>query len=119
MLKIRQNQLDRFREELSTGYENAVLAHLEKCFPAKLDSMGEPRARDLIRLGIDRARRYGFTTQRLVCKFIDLLFVLDVNFDVDLAWASATLAQCDLIAEQRMQSLISQAMNYLSAGRTS
>ena len=119
MLIIRQRQLDIFREEQSTRFENAVLTHLERCFPSKLESMGEARARHLIRLGIDRARKYGFTTQRLVCKFIDLLLVLGADFDTNLPWAATTLAEKDLTAEERMQSLTSQAINYLNAGRTS
>jgi len=107
--------MDLLREQLSTRYENAILAHLGRFFPSKLRSIGEEGARNLIRLGIVRAQKYGFTTQRLVCKFIDLLFLLGVDFDANLDWAAPTLGQNDLTAEERMRSLTSQATNYLDS----
>ncbi len=119
MLIIRQSQMDLLREQLSTRYENAILAHLGRFFPSKLRSIGEEGARNLIRLGIVRARKNGFTTQRLVCKFIDLLFVLGLDFDASLDWAAATLGQNDLSAEERMQSLIWRATRYLDSRTTS
>ena len=117
MLIIRQRQLDLLGEQLSTRYEIAVLSHLGRCFPSKLDSLGEERARNLIRLGIVRARKNGFTTQRLICKFIDLLLLLGVEFDANLDWAAAALGQKELTAEERMQALTLQATNYLDSRR--
>jgi hypothetical protein len=119
MLTIRQSQLDLLREQRSTEYEHAIMSHLKRCFPSKLRAIGEEHAKDLIRVGIDRARKHGFTTQRLVCKFIDLVFVFGVNFDADLDWASDALRQSELTAEERMESLISLATDYLDSRRIS
>ena len=119
MLIIRNTQLQVFGEQQSTQFIDAVFSHLERCFPGKLETLGEARARDVIRRGIDRAKGHGFTTQRLVCRFIDLTLVLGVEFDKDLHWAVEILQRRDLTADERMQSLFQAGIQHLNAGRAS
>jgi hypothetical protein len=119
MLIIRNSQLQVFGEQQSLQFIDAAFSHLERCFPGKLETLGEAVARDVIRRGIDRARRHGFTTQRLVCRFIDLTLVLGVEFDQDLRWAVEILQRHDLPADERMQLLFPAAIQHLKTGRTS
>jgi hypothetical protein len=73
------------------AFEDRMVIHLNKCFPAQCKAGGEPKVRETIRYGIERASTHGMTAERDVCKFIDLMFVYGRNFDVDpnLTWPSA------------------------------
>lgn len=70
-----------------------MVAHVNRCFPQKAQSMKEAEVRETIRYGTNQAAQYAITAQRDVCKYIDLMFVFGRDFDRDPAepWASAAL----------------------------
>jgi hypothetical protein len=70
-----------------------VAAHLEKCFPKECQALGEPVLREMIQGGIKQSQGYGITSERGVCKYIDIMVKLGSDFDHDpgLPWARAIL----------------------------
>jgi hypothetical protein len=92
-MRIRSEQMAFFSNASLKTFEDRVLPHLNKCFPAQCAALGEPELRSTIQYGITRAASYGITTEREVCKYIDLMVVFGRDFDRDptLPWVSAIL----------------------------
>ena len=81
-LTIRQEQLDKFSRSEVRKFEDWVYEHLRKFFADQCAADGEEGIRDRIRYGIRRAARYGITSQRDVCKYIDLIMILGQDFEM-------------------------------------
>jgi len=90
---IRKAQMSVLAEAAATDFENRMVAHLNKCFPAACETLQEPGVRETIRYGINRSAHYDVTTERDVCKYIDLMMVFGRDFDTraELPWASRIL----------------------------
>lgn len=88
-LTIRAEQLDEYSRREVRKFEDWVGEHLRKFFPQQCEAAGDPEVRRLIRDGIRRAAGYRITSQRDVCKFIDLTMLAGENFESDprLPWA--------------------------------
>jgi hypothetical protein len=95
MLTIRPEQLAVFSKLEVRKFEDWTLAHLWRFFPRECRAAGEKQLRETIRYGIERAARYGVTSKRDVCKYIDLMIVFGRNFDTDprYPWAGQILAK--------------------------
>jgi hypothetical protein len=93
MLAIRKKQLDALSTVQRISFDNRMLTHLKKFFPAQYDGLGDERALDAVHYGIARAATYGMTSERDVCKYIDLMFALGRDFDTDprFDWAQPIL----------------------------
>jgi len=93
-----------------------MVIHIKKYFPKYYEIMGEPTVRKVIRYSIERAETYGLTTERDVCLYINLVFLLGSNFDTDVQfpWAAATLKD-EMIKGSviRIDKLYEIAMDYL------
>jgi hypothetical protein len=98
MLVIRKSQLDALSIAHRTSFDNRMLAHLKKFFPAQYDGLGEERAIEAVHYGIARAATYGITSERDVCKYVDLMFALGRDFDTDprFDWAQPILTDPNL-----------------------
>jgi hypothetical protein len=90
---MRREQIDRLSEAACKNFEDRMLVHLEKFFPQHVTALGEEKTRFLVRFGVERAKTYGIVSERDVCKYIDLMVSLGVEFDTDpkLPWASRIL----------------------------
>ncbi|MGH9689274.1 MAG: hypothetical protein ACRD5K_19575 [Candidatus Acidiferrales bacterium] len=93
MFTIRKEQIEVFRAPALKAYEDRMIAHLCRCFPTKCQAQSEADLREMIRHGVRTAAKYGFTTERHVCKYIDLMMVYGQEFadDPELPWARAIL----------------------------
>jgi hypothetical protein len=93
MLKIRPEQFAVFQKTALEEFEDLMVIHLSRFFPARMTELGEPNVRDLIRYGIQRAATYRISQQPEVCKYIGIMVVFGRDFDRDLQllWASAIL----------------------------
>lgn len=94
MLLIRQAQMEALNKSAQMGFEDKMLAHLNRFFPDAFAAMGEPGALKMIRHGIRRAKHHGFNSERDVCKYIDVMVVFGRDFDQDanLPWAAEILS---------------------------
>jgi len=93
MLTIRKEQLAVFGPVGQKAFEDRMLAHLKRVFPEKVSALGEPKLRETIQYGTQRAASYRITSERDVCKYIDLLIFYGRDFDKDpnLPWAPSIL----------------------------
>lgn len=121
MLSIREGQMAVFSKIAAQKFEDQMVAHFKRCFPRELDSLGEPKARELIQRGVTRAASYGIRGQRDACKYIDLMIALGSDFDRDpnLSWASQILSDRGLRdPTRRVTRLQEAAIEYLNSGAT-
>jgi hypothetical protein len=93
MLTIRKEQMAVFGPLGQKAFEDRMLVHLKKVFPEQSESLGEPKLRDTIQYGTQRAAAYKIISERGVCKFIDLMIFYGRDFDKDpnLPWAQTIL----------------------------
>lgn len=112
MLRVRKSQREAFSEEAVKDFEDRMVAHLGKLFPAYVDVLGEPAVRRTIRYGISRAETYGIVAERGVCIFIDAMFAFGRNFDVDpeIPWARA------ILTDKKIKSPVARADELFDAG---
>jgi hypothetical protein len=93
MLTLRKEQLAAFGPLGKKVFEDRVLTHLNKIFPEQTKSLAEPKLRETIQYGTQRAASYRITSERDVCKYIDLMLLYGRDFDKDpnLPWAQSVL----------------------------
>ncbi|HEX3879294.1 MAG TPA: hypothetical protein VHW24_20070 [Bryobacteraceae bacterium] len=94
-LTIRAAQLKLLSQTEQQKFEAWMLRHLERFFPEECRASGTQAMAEFVAYGRARAARYGFTSRRDVCKYIDLMMVFGRDFDVDenLPWAAPILAR--------------------------
>ncbi len=94
-LTIRQAQLAILSRIELRKFEDWMVEHLNKFFPGQCEAAGEEQIRATIQYGVKRAASYGITTERDVCKYIDLMVVFGRDFDEDrrFAWTRDILGK--------------------------
>jgi hypothetical protein len=93
MLRIRHEQMSEFSESTYLNFENRMLIHLRKFFPERCEALGEENCSELIEYGVRRAAAHGFTSERNVCKYLDLMMCFGPDFDEnpELKWPGPIL----------------------------
>lgn len=116
MLQIRREQVKTLQQASILEFEIKMLAHIKKFFPAHFEELGEDNCRELTRYGIEQGAKYGFVSERNVCKFIDLMLSFGVEFDKDpkQTWASRMLQDDAWItANAKMEALFKEGVKRL------
>ncbi len=98
MLTIRPEQMEVFRKAALQKFEDKLVGHLREYAPRHSEALGGPGIRQVIRLGLDRAAAYGFTTRRTARFYLEMMYLLGSDFDTDplLPWVAAVLTDPDL-----------------------
>ncbi len=93
MLTIRKDQMAAFSEAAIRSFVDRMIVHLHKFFPQQCEALGAIKTNEAIQYGIQRAATYSIITERDVCKYIDLMFTFDRDFDTapHLPWAREIL----------------------------
>jgi hypothetical protein len=93
MLTIRKEQIAVFGPLGKKVFEDRMLTHLKKFFPEQSESLGEPKLRETVQYGTQRAAAHSIISERDVCKYIDLMILYGRDFDKDpnLPWAQSIL----------------------------
>jgi hypothetical protein len=93
MLIIRKEQLAVFGPLGKKAFEDRMIPHLKKVLPEQSEALGEPKLRETIQYGTQRAAAYRIISERDVCKYIDLMILYGRDFDKDpnLPWAQSIL----------------------------
>lgn len=94
MLTIRPEQDEALREAALDRFEDEMVEHLRRFAPKHCEVLGETAVRKVIRLGMERAKGYGFTNRGPVRFYLELMMMFGSYFDTDLQlpWASRVLA---------------------------
>jgi hypothetical protein len=113
MLTMRQEQVDAFRQHHLQKFEDEMVEHLQKFSPRHWRVMGEPDGRRVIRLGIERAEKYGFTNRGPVRFYIELMSMFGSYFDTDPQhpWASSVLSDPETVDQDIRAERLYAAMN--------
>jgi hypothetical protein len=116
MLIIRQEQIKIFEQAAIKRFEDNLLKHVEEFFSLQCQILGEAQTRKVLRYGIEQAENYGFISERDVCLYINLMFMLGSDFDKDmqLPWVT-TILKDEMITDSitRIDRLYDEAMDYL------
>jgi hypothetical protein len=115
MYRINKRNWDAFVVDLLRDFEERMVAHLAKFYPAECATLGEEQVRRLIGYGVERARSHGLTSERATCIYIDVMFAFGRDFDRDpaLPWASQVLSRKDLDSSRaRMVCLFARAYEH-------
>ena len=93
MLTIRKEQIAVFGPLGKKVFEDRMLTHLKKVFPEQSESLGEPKLRETVQYGTQRAAAYSIVSECDVCKYIDVMILYGRDFDKDLnlRWAQSIL----------------------------
>jgi len=93
MLEIRSEQVAAFEQAGFRAFEHEMVEHLAKFSPQHCEVMGEPRVRNVIQLGMARAKTYGFTNRGPVRFYLEMMFMFGTDFDTDplLPWVAKIL----------------------------
>jgi hypothetical protein len=94
LLTIRATQMESFAQQEFRKFEDLMVNHLTQFFPVQCKALGITQLRELTQHGIRRDAGYGITTERDICKFINLAIVFGRDFDREerSAWATQILA---------------------------
>lgn len=115
MLLIREDQMAKFDDYVVRRFEDYMLVHLLKIFGEYIDFLGENVARTIIRYGVKRGRAYGFNYKRCLRIYIDFMFILGSDYDVDpqLPWVAEILSDTEFASEsERCDVLYDRVMEY-------
>ena len=115
-MKLRKEQIEAFSAAARQDFEDRMVEHLNEFFPRHCKAMGAEGVRQEVRYGVERARAYDITSQRDVCKYIDLMFVYGRDFDTapKLPWAARILNDPSFInASERTRELFETGREFL------
>jgi hypothetical protein len=115
MLKIRKEQVEVFEQAAVRNFEEQMVQHLKEFAPRHSEIIGESGVRQVIRLGLERAAKYGLTNRGPVRFYIELMFMFGSDFDTDpqLPWAGAPLGAAEPADQMsRADQLYNRAMDY-------
>src|SRR5215813_5278770 len=117
MWTIRDAQADTFRQTALQKFEDEMVEHLKNFSPQHCKVAGEPSVRQVIRMGVEHARKYGLTNRGPVRFYVELMFMFGSYFDTDpqCPWASAVLMDPEKVDQTfRADRLYSATNKYLA-----
>jgi len=83
MITIRHEQQQAFQQASLQRFEDEMVEHLKQFAPKHCEVIGEPAVRNVIRLGMERAKQYGFTNRGPVRLYLEVMFMFGSFFDGD------------------------------------
>ena len=118
MLTIRKDQVLTLEQQALNRYARELVVHLQGFAPRLSELRGEKCMRQVVRTGIERAFRHGFTNRGPLRLYIELMVSLGIGFDTDpqYAWARDAIdamAEPDQMARAAL--LYRRASDYFDA----
>ncbi len=115
MLQIRPEQMEALEQAILRQFEQRAVRHVEEAFPKHARFLGNERVRQIVRLGLERARQQGLASERGLFLYLDLMFLLGADFarDPQLPWAAEILAAQDVPEPQLVDRLLERSKQYL------
>ncbi|MDH5257220.1 MAG: hypothetical protein OEX07_04410 [Gammaproteobacteria bacterium] len=83
MLVVRDAQIDVFSRLPRVRFEDQLITHFTKFYPVEAAELGVDQLKVFTQLAIERAKKYGITSQRDVSYFASIMFSLGSYFDED------------------------------------
>jgi len=110
VLTIRKQQLQVFEQHALAHFEERALAHLRSAIPVDYARVGETAARHSIRSALRKSKLYGFTNEFEVLTFLNLMYLVGLDFDEDPAhpWARDILTDPRLGTRVKISRLLAR-----------
>jgi hypothetical protein len=107
MFKLRKEHLDAFEAQVVKLFTTRVVAHLKAVWPDECKELGDAPLGELARKAIQRAAALGLSAELDVVRFVDLCFLLGVDFETNplAGWTRPILADPALSPAARMDML--------------
>ncbi len=117
MVKLRKAQMDAFQAAAHSRFELEMLEHAKRFAPKHGEVIKDEGTLAVVRLGIERSKKYKFDNRGPIRTFIEMMFMFGSDFDTDpqYAWAQEILTD-DAIGGQmtRAQKLFAKVSEYLT-----
>lgn len=93
MLVIRKKQIEQLGGGPQRAFENEMVAHLAEFSPPLFNVIKGDQLREVVRFGIDRSERYGFTLRGPIRLYLEMMLLFGSHFDTDpqYPWAKEIL----------------------------
>ncbi len=114
MLRIRKSQMAVFEEDRLDRFAQEALEKARPHWAHKIDALGEDEALAMVRRALDRGMEFGFDTQRLALRWLNVVFALSEGFDERYPWAQRVLDQDKLPPNPKLAILIEKTGAYLN-----
>lgn len=113
MFAIRSAQTHVLMSDQIEAFRRGLVDHAHRFFPRHCSALGEDGLDEWIEIGLERAREHGFSSERDLCKYLNLTFTFGSDFDSDptLIWAREALSSGGL-ATPRMDRLYAAALDH-------
>jgi hypothetical protein len=107
MLVIRQQQMEVLGKYMQKQFEDRLAAHLRTRFPQQTKEMAESAIHALIAGGIEKARRYGISSEDDVRRYVEYMARYGQDFDTDrkTVWARRFLRDKDLDGTSKLNKM--------------
>lgn len=92
MLSIRSSQLRSLETDLHRRNPAPFVSHARAHHPERCAALNEAELLALVRAAIVRGGGYGLTSQRDLCRFLDIVLVIDADPQGDYGWLDEVLS---------------------------
>lgn len=87
MFRMKRAQWDAFERADVEQFEDEMVTHLRNHFASECERLGNEGLREFIAEGIERSEKIGITTERSVCKMLNLAICFGADFTTREPWA--------------------------------
>jgi hypothetical protein len=116
MLVIRQSQLKALGSVSRSEFEIQLVRHFVRFYPRECRLAGNSQVQKLAGMGIERAFRHGYLSQREASLYVNLMIILGCDFDRDpqIPWAARQIDDERIRGRfRRIQRVHQSAIRYL------
>lgn len=105
MLIVRKEQMSALEAYVLKGFEHELAEHVKRFVTKHAEAIGDDGVRQVVQLGIQRARSHGFTNRGPVRFYVEMMCMFGSDFDTDpsIPWAQGILSN-DSIPTQKAKS---------------
>lgn len=114
-MEIHASQLATLHDDAHRTYADDLVGHVKEFFPAHA-ALGDPQLRRVVDRALARAHLHGFTSERNICLYLDLMLLYGADVDVDpqFPWFAEILADPSFAHPTlRIDHLTNTALAYL------
>lgn len=81
MLVIRQEQIQNFIAQNDDDLVRLIRQIMRECCPGRVENYSDKVLDGMIRLGLDKAKKYSFTKAETIAAYVTVMFEIAPNFD--------------------------------------
>jgi hypothetical protein len=116
MLTIRKEQMAAFARSAVERFEEDLAVSLRDNWPTICARLTEDRLTATIKHGVARAAFYGISSENGIFRYLNLMFLLGIDFDIDpkFEWAASILQDPSLSPSLKLDLLVRLARRHVA-----